>query len=316
MLLKQRQGKKVMAQVFLGLGLSPLTANTTQGHRGRSTAQHHKEPRTPGVEVKNGESLKVSPGDGRVLHLSQASLGELKDKKGKENVNLFVNVDGKKLVLGTLITNKLPQQQFDLLFDWDFELSHNWKSGSVYFYGYKANKSFGEYPLYESESEEDIALNLENDGKTELMADQEKPADADRANASNEKKSDAGRDLVKIAETHKDLNTQEDEETTFEDLVSDDEDKDDFQVETSKKRPLKSVEFATVTPIPEKRAKGPEGTDTAPLIANEANKAPPTNQPNKQTLKRYPCKTCSRSFTSEQGVESHTKAKHGDAMQS
>lgn len=77
----------------------------------------------------------------------QASLGELKDQKGIENVYLFVNVDGKKLVLGTLITNKLPQYKFDLLFDRNFELSHNWNSGSVYFYGYKDSKSFEEYPL-------------------------------------------------------------------------------------------------------------------------------------------------------------------------
>ncbi|KAK4392101.1 Histone deacetylase HDT1 [Sesamum angolense] len=101
-----------------------------------------------GVEVKSGEPLKVLPGDGMVLHLSQACLGELKKEKGTESVCLFVNVDGKKLVLGTLFTEKLPQQQFDLVFDQDFELSHNWKSGSVYFFGYKAANPFEEeYPL-------------------------------------------------------------------------------------------------------------------------------------------------------------------------
>lgn len=79
----------------------------------------------------------------------QACLDELKKEKRHESVCLFVNVDGKKLVLGTLFSDKLPQQQFDLVFDRDFELSHNWKNGSVYFYGYVANNSFGdEYPLY------------------------------------------------------------------------------------------------------------------------------------------------------------------------
>lgn len=67
---------------------------------------------------------------------------------GSESVCLFVNVDGKKLVLGTLFSDKLPQQQFDLIFDKDFELSHNWKSGSVYFYGFKAQNPIAEYPLY------------------------------------------------------------------------------------------------------------------------------------------------------------------------
>lgn len=77
----------------------------------------------------------------------QACLGEMKKEKS-EHVCLFVNVDGKKLVLGTLFSDKLPQQQFDLVFDRDFELSHNWKNGSVYFYGYLAANPYEEYPLY------------------------------------------------------------------------------------------------------------------------------------------------------------------------
>lgn len=79
--------------------------------------------------------------------LLQANLGEIKKEKSSESVALFVNVDGKKLVLGTLFPDKLPQQQFDLVFDRDFELSHNWKNGSVYFYGYLAANPFDEYPF-------------------------------------------------------------------------------------------------------------------------------------------------------------------------
>ncbi|KAL2487230.1 Histone deacetylase HDT1 [Abeliophyllum distichum] len=101
-----------------------------------------------GAEVKSGEPLPVTPGEGMVLHLSQACLGELKKEKGNESICLFLKVDGKKLVLGTLFTEKLPQQQFDLVFDRDFELSHNWKNGSIYFYGYKASNPFEEeYPF-------------------------------------------------------------------------------------------------------------------------------------------------------------------------
>nr|GMC79581.1 histone deacetylase HDT1-like isoform X1 [Ipomoea batatas] len=100
-----------------------------------------------GVEVKSGEPFSVKPGDGMVLHLSQANLGEVKKLHGSESVCLFVNVDGRKLVLGTLISDKLPQQQFDLIFDKDFELSHNWKNGNVYFYGFKAQNPIAEYPL-------------------------------------------------------------------------------------------------------------------------------------------------------------------------
>ncbi|KAL0410049.1 UNVERIFIED_CONTAM: Histone deacetylase HDT1 [Sesamum latifolium] len=125
-----------------GIGKAPSTGEQGE-ERGEAAATGAR-----GVEVKSGEPLKVAPGDGMVLHLSQACLGELKKEKGNESVCMFVNVDGKKLVLGTLFSEKLPQQQFDLVFDRDFELSHNWKNGSVYFYGYRASNPFEEeYPL-------------------------------------------------------------------------------------------------------------------------------------------------------------------------
>ncbi|KAI3447502.1 hypothetical protein Pfo_004167 [Paulownia fortunei] len=300
-----------------------------------------------GVEVKSGEPLKVLPGDGMVLHLSQACLGEVKKEKGNESVCLFVNVDGKKLVLGTLFTDKLPQQQFDLVFDQDFELSHNWKSGSVYFYGYKANNPFEEDATDlpegesdESESEEDIPLTLANNGKPESKAKQEKPAEAERVNATKEKKSDAGKQKVKIAETNKDVNPQDDDESSDEDLMSEDDDEDDSEdddeddsddesnesdeetpkkVETSKKRP---VESASKTPVPGKKAKvTPQKTDgkkggghvDTPYPAKQAGKTP-ANKPNQQTPKSggsHSCKSCNRTFGSEIALESHSKAKHG-----
>ncbi|KAK4730815.1 hypothetical protein R3W88_023803 [Solanum pinnatisectum] len=65
-----------------------------------------------GAEVKSGEPLTVQPGDGMVLHLSQASLGELKKDKS-ESVCLSVNIDGKKLVLGTLNSEKDDEDDYD-----------------------------------------------------------------------------------------------------------------------------------------------------------------------------------------------------------
>ncbi|KAJ4970731.1 hypothetical protein NE237_003830 [Protea cynaroides] len=90
-----------------------------------------------GVEIKAGESLKVNPGDDMILHLSQASLGEVKNK-GNESVPLYVKIGGQKLVIGTLSPEKCTQITFDLVFEKEFELSHNWKNGSVYFIGYKS----------------------------------------------------------------------------------------------------------------------------------------------------------------------------------
>ncbi|GER56235.1 histone deacetylase 2a-like protein, partial [Striga asiatica] len=43
-------------------------------------------------------------------YLFKACIGELKKEKGIEVVYLFVNIDGKKFVHGTLFADKLPQQ--------------------------------------------------------------------------------------------------------------------------------------------------------------------------------------------------------------
>ncbi|CAA0830398.1 Histone deacetylase HDT3 [Striga hermonthica] len=299
-----------------------------------------------GVEVKSGEPLKVSPGDGMVLHLSQACIGDLKKEKGNEAVYLFVNIDGKKLVLGTLFVDKLPQQQFDLVFDRDFELSHNFKNASVYFYGYKASNPSEEYPLhtfssfgyeFDSEEEEEEPLPVANNGKPESKPKEGKAVEAAKANADKGKESDGGRQKVKIVEPKKDVDaSEEDDESADEDAMSEDDDEDDSEdgddsdesaesdeetpkkAEPSKKRPSES---ATKTPVQSKKAKAtPQKTDgkkagghvATPHPAKQAGKTP-ANKPNQQTPKSggsHSCKSCSRTFTSEQGLDSHTKAKH------
>ncbi|XP_058108519.1 histone deacetylase HDT1-like isoform X2 [Magnolia sinica] len=87
------------------------------------------------VEVKGGEPAKCDPGMDKYLHLSQVSLGEV--KKGNDPILIYVNVNGQKLVLGTLSPEKCTHISLDLVFEKEFELSHNWKNGIVYFCGYK-----------------------------------------------------------------------------------------------------------------------------------------------------------------------------------
>lgn len=82
-----------------------------------------------------------------MLLFFQAALGEGKKGKGNDIVPLPVNISGKKLVLGSLSAGKFPQVSFDLVFEKEFELSHDWKDGSVYFCGYSADNQF-EYPLH------------------------------------------------------------------------------------------------------------------------------------------------------------------------
>lgn len=280
-----------------------------------------------GAEVKSGQPLSVQPGDDMILHLSQASLGEAKKDKGSEPVCLSITIDGKKLVLGSLSSDKLPQQQFDLVFDKDFELSHNWKNGSVYFFGYKAANPFEDEEDEEEdedESDEEIPLTIANDGKTEAKASAKDSASAKQkvtvVEPSKAAKADDG------DESSDDEFADEDDSETGEDEESDsDEDQSDEseeetpkKAEPSKKRPADS---AAKTPVPDKKTKftTPQKTDgkkgavhvATPHPSKQAGKTP-GNKPN-QTPKSggsIACKTCNRTFGSEIALESHSKAKH------
>ncbi|KAL2937599.1 Histone deacetylase HDT1 [Bienertia sinuspersici] len=97
-----------------------------------------------GVAVEAEEPCKISLDDGYVIHLSQATLSKM--KKDNKPVAIKVKVDGKELVLG-MLNQTTPQLMFDLVFDTDFEISHNWKNGSVHLMGYKTEMP-DEYPFY------------------------------------------------------------------------------------------------------------------------------------------------------------------------
>lgn len=59
---------------------------------------------------------------------------------------LYLKVGDQKFVLGTLSREKIPQVSLELVLEKEFELSHNSKSASVYFCGYKAYYPGDEYP--------------------------------------------------------------------------------------------------------------------------------------------------------------------------
>lgn len=58
---------------------------------------------------------------------------------------LSVKINNQKLVIGILSTDSAPQVSFDLVFEKEFELSHNGKT-SVHFCGYKAAMDEDRYP--------------------------------------------------------------------------------------------------------------------------------------------------------------------------
>ncbi|KAJ4883669.1 Histone deacetylase HDT2 [Raphanus sativus] len=103
-----------------------------------------------GVEVKAGMPLKVRPQVDHLIHLSQATI----DAKKGESGLLYVTIDWKKHVIGTLSQDHIPQMTFDLVFEQEFELSHSLESGSVHFVGYRS-PNIDQEEDYPSDSEEE-----------------------------------------------------------------------------------------------------------------------------------------------------------------
>ncbi|XP_038683979.1 histone deacetylase HDT1-like isoform X2 [Tripterygium wilfordii] len=183
-----------------------------------------------GVEVKSGVPLEVEPGDEMILHLSQACLPEVKKDKENESVCLHLKIGNQNLVLGTLSPEKFPQLSFDLAFEKKFELSHNWKNGSVYFTGYKVSQPDHGRSESDYDSEEELLLPVDN-GKAGSQATQSKPI-VEKANAK-EPNSNAAAKQVKIVEPSKgikpiqDKDDSDDEDDDSEDDEGDSEDAED-----------------------------------------------------------------------------------------
>ncbi|KAJ6407578.1 hypothetical protein OIU84_010960 [Salix udensis] len=286
----------------------------------------------PGVEVKSGEPLRVESGDGFILHLSQACLGEAKKDKGNESVCIYVNFDDQKLVLGTLSHDKIPQIPFDLVFEKDFELSHNLKNGSVYF-------------KFNSDGEEDLPFPVENEAK-QPKPEEENPAKPDskqkvkivepskdgKPKPENDDSSDEEDDSSDDGESSDDqpmmMANDEDEISEDEDDKSDedDDDSDDGDMKTTKKAEVgkkRSTESASKSPVPDKKAKfvTPQKTDfkkvgvhiATPHPSKQAAKTSANRQKMEQAQKSFSCSSCNRSFGSENALQSHSKAKHSAA---
>ncbi|CAL5194175.1 unnamed protein product [Lathyrus oleraceus] len=295
-----------------------------------------------GVEVKSGKSLKVDPEENKIIHLSSACLGEVSKDKGNEPVSLYVKFGDKKVQLGTLSSEKFPQTSYDLVFEKAFELSHNWKYGSVFFTGYKfesANVSDDEDEDSDDSDEEDIPINVAANGKHEFevksdakphvngtkqkkTSDQiknEKDVSDQDDEESSESESDSDEDSgEEKPATNGHIGISEDDDDSDEDDDSDDSDEEETLVkaEGSSKRVHES---SKKTPVPVKKAKfvtpekngGPSGSvhvDTP--YPKQALKSANNKQQTPKSNGDYSCKPCNRSFKSEDALGSHNKAKH------
>ncbi|KAM6595392.1 hypothetical protein CsatA_005916 [Cannabis sativa] len=183
-----------------------------------------------GVEIKAGEPLKIEPDDDMVIHLSQAVLGETKSK-GSETVYLNVKVGDQKFVLANLSLDKFPQVTFDLVFDQEVELSHNWKNGSIHLCGYQAptgpyegdEMEEGQFMTDSSDEEEEVPVTAVENGKGAIKPAAAKAAAGKRV-AAPAKPEASGKAKVKVVEPSKD-----DEEDDSDDSDSDDSDEIDSE---------------------------------------------------------------------------------------
>ncbi|RDY09573.1 Histone deacetylase HDT1, partial [Mucuna pruriens] len=271
-----------------------------------------------GAEVKVGESVKVDPVEFEAcIHLSQAALGEAKKDKGNEPVVVYLKVGEQKFVLGTLSREKIPQISLELVLEKEFELSHNSKNASVYFY-----------------SDEDLPVINADNGKPETKAEDLKVPEPKKPDA----KVSASAKQVKVVDPKKDnVEDSDDDSDEDDDFGSSDEemgdadsdsDEDDSDEDDDEETPPKKVEVgkkrtnesASKTPVSSKKAKNstPEKTDgkktghTATPHPKKGGKTPSSDTKDKTPKSGgLSCKSCNKSFNSDSGLQQHNKAKHG-----
>ncbi|KAL6537952.1 hypothetical protein OROHE_012239 [Orobanche hederae] len=209
-----------------------------------------------GVEVKAGEQLKVEPKFKCLIHISQATLGETKGGiEGGENIPLRVKIDDKNFVIGALSADARPQVSFDLVFEKEFELSHDWKNGSVHFMGYVANEldsDDDDSSSYTSSDSEDL--------ESEVHVGQLENGNAATAEAATKKEDSADDDSDDSDDDSFDSDdglSGSDDGLSGEDAEEDTSSDEELPIppKKSKKRPAESA--AQPTPASIKKAKSP-----------------------------------------------------------
>ncbi|KAL6581907.1 hypothetical protein OROMI_005921 [Orobanche minor] len=94
-----------------------------------------------GVEVEAGVKFTVTPAMGKLIHITEAAMGEVKDVKSAKKVCLRMNINDQSFVIGYLAARERPQVRLNLFLEKEFELSHGLKKGSIYFLGYSVEPS-------------------------------------------------------------------------------------------------------------------------------------------------------------------------------
>ncbi|CAE6075127.1 unnamed protein product [Arabidopsis arenosa] len=239
-----------------------------------------------GIEVKPGKPVTVTPKEGTLIHVSQASLGECKNKKG-EFVPLHVKVGNQNLVLGTLSTENIPQLFCDLVFEKEFELSHTWGKGN------------SEEEEEEEEEVEEVPATITANGNAAKAVAKPKAKPAE---------------VTKTAKPAADA--EEDDSDSDEGMDEDDDDSEEEEETPTPKKPASSKkranETAPKTPVSSKKAKvavTPQKTEEK----NKGGKTPKTATQSPKSASQVSCGSCKKTFNSGNALESHNKAKHSAA---
>ncbi|XP_062208695.1 histone deacetylase HDT2-like [Phragmites australis] len=300
-----------------------------------------------GVVVRPGETVKCDPGK-FYCHMSQIALH---DGKENEDVRVYVKIDGKEILIGTLSVDKYPQYVTDLVFEKEFELLHTSKTYNISAIGYKCSKREIKSDTStddDDESDEEVPLaiplyfNVDDDKGKEAKSGAEKLAApgpaatrSSKPKVTLEETKDPGKGKLKAdvggtddddSDETEEAESGDDEDSSDEDdseSSDEDDDEDSPKNATGKNRP---AETPLMTP-PEKKAKiatpsmgnktgsgiGKRGghVHVATLYpsSKKVKKTPSINDTSKQST-GYACKSCSKTFHSSVGLETHCMVKH------
>ncbi|KAG0459688.1 hypothetical protein HPP92_022816 [Vanilla planifolia] len=279
-----------------------------------------------GVEVKPGQTVKCEPGEDRLLHLSQAALGEVKKDKGTENVPIFVNINEQKLVIGTLSAENCTQIQYDVVFEKEFELSHGSDSEDDLQLDEKANGKTLDKSIQKKATTEKAVAGKDDTVAGKAKAKTGKPNKIDGSKTSFLEEDDEDDEDDDEDEDDAEDSDDDDEELPKVGMDSDDEiDEDDSSEDEEANLKKRSADGKLKSPIPVKKTKVqmPSGNKKAggevkkggqtATTPKQAGKPAPGDKAKQQTPKStgsIVCKSCNKSFNSENGLQDHTKAKH------